>query len=173
MTCPHATVRPYEVTELGTINGRCVRCGERGLPIWEPVSASYVDDPDPELLAPTLRVAVVGSRSLAGNAAARAFVLDFVATLPPVAIVVSGGARGPDQWAADTARRRGLGVAEFWPEYDRLGRGAPFARNEEIAANCDGMLAVWDGVSRGTMDVVGRTRARGVQVRVWRLTPRA
>lgn len=48
-------------------------------------------------------VLVTGSRDLAGNDAAHAWLIDRLDTIAP-SVVVTGDARGPDAWAADWAR---------------------------------------------------------------------
>ena len=120
-----------------------------------------------------LRLAIIGSRSLhprnaQPHAAALALVEGFVAALPPDAVVVSGGAVGPDRWAERAARARGLAVLVFLPDWERHGKRAGFLRNEDIIASADGVLAVWDGISRGTMDSVRWAERRGIPVRVER-----
>ncbi len=51
-----------------------------------------------------MRVAIVGSRECQDRHSVEAY----VARLPAGAIVISGGARGVDTWAADAAHARGL-----------------------------------------------------------------
>jgi hypothetical protein len=60
---------------------------------------------------------VTGSRVLAdtpdAEAWARGVLGEVTAALPPVAVLYAGGAAGPDTWAADLARERGLSVIEY------------------------------------------------------------
>lgn len=172
VTCDHHTVRPIAVSPTGSVDGRCASCGAVGFTIDEPewIWNPHLDKPA-DMPERVLRVAVVGSRSLhpkggRPHAAALAVVESFVAALPPDAVVVSGGAVGPDRWAERAARARGLTVAVFLPDWERHGKRAGFVRNEQIVANADGVLAVWDGVSRGTMDTVNRAQQRGIPARV-------
>lgn len=69
-----------------------------------------------------------------------------MAGLDAASVVVSGGCKGVDRWAAEAARARGLAVIEHRP--DRLvvkGRGHAarlyHERNEQIARDCDRMIA--------------------------------
>jgi hypothetical protein len=92
-------------------------------------------------------VAVVGSRDFADLDRVRRFVHQ----LPGDVTVLSGGARGVDRCAADTARARGLATLEFPANWER--DGYPLAghlRNDRIAERCDRMFAFWDGRSNGT-----------------------
>ncbi|MGD9726562.1 MAG: DUF2493 domain-containing protein [Nitrospira sp.] len=110
------------------------------------------------------RVAIVGSRSWTNWQIVR----DYVYSLNPDDVVVSGGARGVDEWAEIYARERGLDTLIFYPDYAQYGsKLAPLVRNTEIASACDRMVAFWDGVSNGTNDAVAKTRRLGKPVHVF------
>ncbi len=104
-----------------------------------------------------MKLAIIGSRTLHVENMA-----DYVPD--GVLEIVSGGAKGIDQQAAEYAKEHGLKLVEFLPEYKRYGRGAPHRRNEEIADYADAALAFWDGVSKGTMHTVGLFQKRGKKV---------
>jgi len=92
------------------------------------------------------RIAIVGSRDFPSQWAVESFVYQ----LPRSWTIVSGGARGVDKWAAQTAlhHRRDLVVYEAdWPKH---GKAAGFIRNNEIVRNADIVVAFWDGKSKGT-----------------------
>lgn len=84
--------------------------------------------------------------------------------------IVSGGARGIDSAAADYARRNGIRLTEFLPEYERYGRAAPLKRNHAIAEYADEALAFWDGRSRGTAYTIELFRKLGKKVTIIMLT---
>lgn len=92
-----------------------------------------------------MRLAIVGSRSFSELQ----MVVEFVDGLDASTEIVSGGARGVDRTAALAASSRGLQVTEIRPDW-RLGKRAALIRNEQIVAYCDGLVAFWDGRSRGT-----------------------
>jgi hypothetical protein len=75
--------------------------------------------------------------------------------------VISGGANGPDSWAEDEARKRGLKVVVHRPDWDTHGKIAGFIRNSTIINDCDRMIAFWDGRSRGTMDSIRKCQEAG------------
>lgn len=106
-----------------------------------------------------MKVAIVGSRSL--------FVTDFGKYLPKECDeIVSGGARGIDSCAEEYARKKGLKVTVFLPEYEKYGKVAPLKRNDQIAEYADEAIAFWDGESRGTVYTIKRFQALGKKVTV-------
>lgn len=111
-----------------------------------------------------MRVAVVGSRTLT--------LTNLEAYLPPsVTEIVSGGARGIDQFAKAWAHAHGVAYREFLPDYPRYGRSAPIRRNDTIIAAADFVLIFWDGQSRGTAYVIRQCEEKGVPHQVCRLSP--
>lgn len=109
-----------------------------------------------------MRVGIVGSRGFPD----RTSVWEFVESLPQHVVVVSGGARGPDRWAAEFASRRGITVTVHHAAWDVYGRAAGPIRNAELVADVDQLVAFWDGRSLGTADVVAKAKAAGKPVMV-------
>ena len=109
-----------------------------------------------------MRVGIVGSRGFRP----RWRVWEVVDGLPSHATVVSGGARGPDTWAAERAVERGLVVVVHPADWDRYGRAAGPIRNAELVADVDTLVAFFDGKSRGTSDVIAKAQAAGKPVTV-------
>ena len=108
-----------------------------------------------------MKVAIVGSR----NFPKLSWVREFVARLPDTTTVVSGAARGVDRAAEVAAKEHGLTVESFEAAWSQ-GRGAGMARNSDIAAAAEVVVAFWDGESRGTMDTVRKAQAAGKPVHV-------
>lgn len=109
-----------------------------------------------------MKVAVVGSRSLS--------IEDLSLYLPEgTKEIVSGGAKGVDTSAREYAKRRGVPLTEFLPDYRRYGRGAPLRRNIDILKYADMVLAFWDGKSRGTKFMIEECKKHGVPVKIIRL----
>ena len=109
-----------------------------------------------------MKVAVVGSRSLS--------VEDLSLYLPEETTeIVSGGAKGVDTSAREYAKRHGIPLTEFLPDYRRYGRGAPLQRNIDILKYADMVLAFWNGTSKGTKFVIDECKKHGVPVKIIRL----
>lgn len=109
-----------------------------------------------------MRIAIVGSRPPVTRFTTEharyerllARVDEYVATLERDTIVVTGGARGVDTHALQAAKRHGMRVMVFYPNWER-GRGAGYARNVSIVRNSDAVAAFWDGASKGTRHTIG------------------
>jgi hypothetical protein len=84
--------------------------------------------------------------------------------------VVSGGARGIDRFGEQYAKANKIPIKQFIPDWS-TGRGAGFKRNIEMAEYADALIAIWDGVSRGTAQMIREAEKRGLQVYVFRSTP--
>ena len=83
-------------------------------------------------------------------------------------LIISGGARGMDRIAETYADQHGIEKIIIKPQYERYGRGAPIKRNECMVEMADAVLAVWDGVSRGTLYTIEYAKQQGKSVRVVR-----
>jgi hypothetical protein len=80
--------------------------------------------------------------------------------------VVSGGAYGVDALGEVWAREQEVPVRVFKPDWGRYGRGAGPVRNREMADYADALVAVWDGESKGTADMIRQMEERGKPVYV-------
>ena len=109
-----------------------------------------------------MKIAVIGSRGLT--------VPDLGKYLPTdTTEIVSGGARGVDACAREYARRHGLKLTEFLPDYAQYGRQAPLRRNLQIIDYANRVLAFWDGQSHCTAYVIRQCRRqkRPIRLFVW------
>lgn len=76
-------------------------------------------------------------------------------TLPDKAVsIVCGKARGADMLGYRYAIEHGLVVHEFPADWDTYGKRAGHLRNSQMAHFGDGLLAFWDGESRGTAGMI-------------------
>lgn len=82
--------------------------------------------------------------------------------------IVSGMARGADRLAWEFAKQADVQCYVFPADWDTHGKAAGFIRNRQMAEFADGLLAFWDGESRGTKHMIETMRAMGKDVRVIR-----
>ena len=89
-----------------------------------------------------------------------------------IAEVVSGGARGVDRLAERFARNHRLPVRRFLPDWSRFGRSAGPRRNQQMVdyvGPSGQLIAVWDGVSKGTLYTIRMAESSGLSVFVFRV----
>jgi hypothetical protein len=102
-----------------------------------------------------VKVIIAGSRSINSYALVEKTVAASGFTITEV---VSGGARGVDQLGAMWARRnhvRCITMPAAWMTLDgERNMKAGFERNERMADYADALIAVWDGVSKGTQHMM-------------------
>jgi hypothetical protein len=80
--------------------------------------------------------------------------------------VVTGGARGVDTLGFNWGRKHGLPVRTFSPDWQKYGKAAGIHRNREMAEYAEALIALWDGRSRGTKNMIQEARKRGLRVYV-------
>lgn len=85
--------------------------------------------------------------------------------------IVCGGARGVDAIGEEIARDLGLPVRKFVANWDLHGNKAGVIRNQAMADHADALIAVWDGTSRGTNDMMSKAKKKGLKTFVY-LYPR-
>lgn len=71
--------------------------------------------------------------------------------------VVSGGAKGVDQLGEKWARSYGVPVVHFYltnEDWLLFGNRAGIIRNQQMAEYADVLIAIWDGKSKGTKNMI-------------------
>lgn len=68
--------------------------------------------------------------------------------------IVSGMARGADRLAYEFAKSKYIQLYEFPADWNKYGKSAGYRRNSEMSQFADGLLAFWDGKSRGTKHMI-------------------
>jgi len=114
-----------------------------------------------------MRVIISGSRALkdADALVARAIAESGFA----VSAVLSGCSGAVDRAGERWGRRAGVPVIGFVADWQAHGRRAGPLRNGRMAAAADALIAVWNGTSRGTADMIRQARAKGLAVHVLRV----
>lgn len=102
------------------------------------------------------RILIAGSRDYPDYGAVRAF----IRSLPSGTVVVSGGARGVDSIAEYNARRAGLTVEVYHPDWKTLGNRAGYVRNAQMVNVADRVVCFWDRQSKGTKHTIDLAREK-------------
>lgn len=119
-----------------------------------------------------MRVIIAGSRNLPTDNAAIYYVSDayhksgFKATE-----IVSGGCRGVDLAGEMFAQERGIPIKRFIPDWSGLGKSAGPVRNRQMAEYADALIAIWDGVGRGTANMIEEADNRDLRVYIYWIGP--
>ena len=81
--------------------------------------------------------------------------------------IVSGTAIGVDQIGEVWAKKNKITVKRFPANWELYGKSAGYIRNSEMAKYADALIAVWDGSSYGTRNMIDEARKKGLEVFVY------
>jgi len=119
-----------------------------------------------------MKVVIAGGRDVGFDDAWAGIVLSFRDTKWVPVEVVSGGASGVDSVAKQYADYEGIPFKLFAADWDGLGRKAGPIRNQQMAEYGDCLIAVWDGKSRGTYNMISQMRLLNKPVHIHILEPK-
>lgn len=68
--------------------------------------------------------------------------------------IVSGVARGADELGEVYATENNIDIKKFPADWDKHGKAAGPIRNRQMAEYADVLIAVWDGKSKGTKNMI-------------------
>lgn len=114
------------------------------------------------------KIAVVGSRDWIR----KDFIFDVLnKNIDKIKMIVSGGCIGPDSFANDFAKEKGLSILIHYPKWknddNSINRAAGFERNTKIIEDADIVLAFQLNSSHGTQDSIDKARKLGKKVIVY------
>ena len=81
-------------------------------------------------------------------------------------IIVSGGARGADKLGEKYAQDWDYDLEIYPANWNKYGKSAGFKRNEQMAEVADGLIAFWNGESKGTKHMIDIANEKGLDVRI-------
>ena len=86
-----------------------------------------------------------------------------------VAELVSGASGNVDLAGEEWARENNIPVKRFPADWAKHGKAAGPIRNREMAEYADALIAVWDGKSKGTANMILEMHRLGKPEFVWRV----
>ncbi|MHC5064963.1 MAG: SLOG family protein [Planctomycetota bacterium] len=116
-----------------------------------------------------IRLIIAGSRSLPESSQSVDKIethLEGLGWHGKIDCVISGTAGGADTCGEFYAERHNIQLVKMPADWKRLGRSAGYRRNEEMADRASHLLAIWDGVTKGTRHMINIARERGLVVAV-------
>lgn len=113
-----------------------------------------------------MKCIIAGSRSI-NQAIVVETAIDASGWFNDITEVVSGGANGVDALGEEWAYKQHLHLMIFPADWDTYGKSAGMRRNRTMAAYADRLIAVHDGVSKGTANMIAEMRKQGKPVFVY------
>tara|TARA_R100001132_G_C3271943_1_gene94032 strand:+ start:1024 stop:1380 length:357 start_codon:yes stop_codon:yes gene_type:complete len=80
--------------------------------------------------------------------------------------IISGGARGADTLGERYAKEKSLDILIIKADWNRYGKSAGYKRNTVMAAQADGCVVFWDGISKGSKHMIDIAKEFKIPVRV-------
>jgi len=111
-----------------------------------------------------MKVIIAGSRTITDPLELEKAIKDSGFTITEV---ISGGATGPDSLGAAWANENNIPVGFYYPDWKQFGKKAGPIRNSLMAADAGsdgGLIALWDGSSKGTKDIITKCEGKGMKV---------
>lgn len=78
--------------------------------------------------------------------------------------VVSGTAKGADRLGERWASIHNVPLKLFPADWGHYGKSAGVIRNNEMAGYADALIALWNGWSKGTENMIDTARKKGLRV---------
>jgi hypothetical protein len=85
--------------------------------------------------------------------------------------ILSGGAKGGDRLGELYAQKRKIPLKVYPADWKTHGRKAGILRNSEMADDADALIALWDGTSKGTGNMIETATKRGLIVYIHNFVP--
>lgn len=78
--------------------------------------------------------------------------------------IISGMSRGPDRLSIRYGVENKIPIIKVFPDWKTYGKQAGFIRNEQMAKIADGLIAIWNGYSKGTYHMIRTAEKKGLKV---------
>ncbi len=106
-------------------------------------------------------LAIVGSRGITDYS----LIVNALQKHSP-AEIITGGAVGVDELAANYANENGIELTVYQPDYSKFGKQATHIRNQKIVDHCTHLIAFWDGRSAGTKSSIEKAKKKNKEVTI-------
>jgi len=110
-----------------------------------------------------MRVIIAGSRTIDDYALLET-TIEESGWEDQISVVVYGGAKGVDRLGLGYAMSNDIPVSSFLADWERYGKAAGSIRNEQMAKNADALIAIWDGISKGTKNMIDTAKKYHLKV---------
>lgn len=117
-----------------------------------------------------MKIIIAGSRSITSPKIIREAIIQSK-WQNEITEVVSGGARGVDKLGEMWAIQNNIPIKRFPANWKKYGKKAGSIRNKEMAEYGDRLIAIWNGNSTGTIDMVQQMKIAEKPVYLRRVEP--
>lgn len=117
-----------------------------------------------------MKTIIAGSREITQYGIVFQAAEDFYLAGHEITEVVSGGARGIDRLGERYAKEEKIPLKVFPADWNTHGKAAGHIRNLQMAQYADALIAIWDGKSRGTKNMIDNATNNGLIIFVKRLS---
>lgn len=101
-----------------------------------------------------MKVIIAGSRSITDPFFVAEGMRAWKKRMPAPTLIVSGTAGGVDLLGEQWAAAHELPVHAMPADWKRHGKAAGPIRNEQMAHYAEGLVCIWDGISRGSQSMI-------------------
>lgn len=81
-----------------------------------------------------------------------------------ISTVVSGCARGVDNLGEEWANKNNIPIHRFPANWDKYGKSAGIIRNKEMAKFADAAIIIYDGKSKGSINMINNAKKYGLKL---------
>lgn len=108
-----------------------------------------------------MKTIIAGSRSIKRYSIVKQAILE---SKFKITRIVSGRARGVDYLGEVYARINKIPIDPFPAKWEKYGKAAGAIRNQLMAQNADALIAVWDGESPGTANMIKLAKENNLKI---------
>jgi hypothetical protein len=113
-----------------------------------------------------MKVIIAGGRDFCNKVTLYNAVQQWCKEVAPITEVVCGMAEGADTLGMLWANFMEIPVIKFPADWGKHGKSAGPIRNKQMAECADGLIAFWDGESKGTKNMIDLATKKGLIVAV-------
>lgn len=101
-----------------------------------------------------MKLIIAGSRSITDITTVEAAIKSSMIDISKITEVVSGTASGVDKLGEQWAKSKKLNIHQMPADWNKHGKKAGAIRNKQMGDYADMLVAVWDGKSKGTKQMI-------------------
>lgn len=104
-----------------------------------------------------MRVIIAGSRDITDYNLLVSIIKESNLTITQI---ICGGATGVDALGEKYAKENNIELKYYRANWTNHGKATGPIRNRQMAENADALIAIWDGASRGTMNMISEANKK-------------